>query len=216
MRSRSRSGTLASRLRTRCTAQCWRSEAGQHRSMAVISPGAPSATISSGGPSPRTIRSRASSSQSSCDSRIPSITESSTRSPCSVNPQAKHALLGPVGADGEEDRVEEERRQLDVVEVAAPKLLEALAQLLTDARRGRLRELPEPGPLAERLDVAHRQAADEGADHQRPQWVGAKHLGSARGTASRRTARRPRGPAGFRAEARPPASAACGAKAVAQ
>jgi putative transposase len=54
--------------------QCWRSEAGQHCSLALISPGAPSATINSGAPSPRAIKSRPSESQSSCDSRIPSIT----------------------------------------------------------------------------------------------------------------------------------------------
>src|SRR3954463_1329223 len=94
----SRSGSLASRLRTRCTAQCWRSEAGQHCSMALISPGAPSATISIGAPRPRAIRSRPSSSQSSWDSRIPSITDSSTRSPASVNPHATRTpSLGPSG-----------------------------------------------------------------------------------------------------------------------
>ena len=41
---------------------------------ALISPGAPSATTKSGAPSPRAIRSLPSASQSSCDSRIPSIT----------------------------------------------------------------------------------------------------------------------------------------------
>src|ERR687891_106475 len=130
MRSRSRSGSLASRLRTRWTAQCWRSEAGQHCSTALISPGAPSATIKSGAPSPRAIRSLPSASQSSCDSRIPSITESSTRSPRSLKPQATSTpSLGPSGADRQEDRVEEQRRQLDVVEVAALELLKALLQL---------------------------------------------------------------------------------------
>jgi len=34
--------------RTRCTAQCWRSDAGEHCSTALTSPGASSATISSG------------------------------------------------------------------------------------------------------------------------------------------------------------------------
>jgi hypothetical protein len=45
------SGSLACRLRTRGTAQCWRSEQRQHRSTALISPGAPSTTISIGAPS---------------------------------------------------------------------------------------------------------------------------------------------------------------------
>ena len=43
------------------------------------------------------------------------------------SPGDQHALLGPVGPDREEDRVEEQCRELDLVEVAAPKLLEALA-----------------------------------------------------------------------------------------
>jgi hypothetical protein len=47
-------------------------------------------------------------------------------------PRDEDALLGAVGADGQEDRVQEQRRQLDGVEIAAPELLEALAQLLTD------------------------------------------------------------------------------------
>src|SRR5215217_5146768 len=82
----------------RCTAQRWRSDAGQHCSTALISPGAPSATISIGAPRPRAIRSRPSASQSSEDSRIPSVTESSTRSPSSLNPQATSTpSLGPSG-----------------------------------------------------------------------------------------------------------------------
>jgi hypothetical protein len=56
-------------------------------------------------PSPRAIRSRPSSSQCSCDSRIPSITESSTRSPCSVKPQATSTpSLGPSGRTGRKMR----------------------------------------------------------------------------------------------------------------
>jgi hypothetical protein len=42
-------------------------------------------------------------------------------------PGDQHSFLGPVRADREEDRVEEQRRQLDVVEVAALELLEPLA-----------------------------------------------------------------------------------------
>jgi hypothetical protein len=56
------------------------------------------------------------------------MTESSTR--CAVfgkPPGHQHALLGPVGPDREEDRVEEECGELDRVEVAAVELLEALA-----------------------------------------------------------------------------------------
>src|SRR3954465_1539675 len=157
MRSRSRSGTLASRLRTRCTQQCWRSEAGQHCSMALISPGAPSATISIGAPSPRAIRSRPSSSQSSWDSRIPSITARSTRPPAPGEPPLaglgeapgdQHALLGPVAADRQKNGVDEQRCDVDVVEVAALERFEALAQLGADPGRGRLGELAEPGLLA--------------------------------------------------------------------
>jgi hypothetical protein len=47
-------------------------------------------------------------------------------------PGDQHALLGPVGTDGEERGIEEQRRQADVVEVAAPELLKALAQLGAD------------------------------------------------------------------------------------
>ena len=59
-------------------------------------------------------------------------------------PGDQHALLGPVRADRQEDRVEEQCRELDLVEVAALELLEALPGALSRARGGRLRELPEP------------------------------------------------------------------------
>jgi hypothetical protein len=88
--------------------------------------------------------------------------------------------LGPSGADGQERGVEEQCRQADLVEVAAPERLKAFAQLAADPRGGRLRELPEPGPVAQRLDVAHRQAPDERADHHRPQRLGAQQLRAAR------------------------------------
>src|SRR4029450_12711948 len=68
-------------------------------------------------------------------------------------PSDQHALLGPVRADREEDRVEEQRRQLDVVEVAALEPLEALPELAADPLGGRLRELPQPGLRAQRLDI---------------------------------------------------------------
>src|SRR4051794_7539856 len=127
------------------------------------------------------MRSRASASQSSWDSRIPSITASSTRSPCSVKPQATRTpSLGPSRRTGRKTASKNKGRQLDVVEIAAPELLEAVAQLLADPRGGRLRELPQPGLLAQRFDVAHRQAADERADHHRLQRLGAQQLRAAR------------------------------------
>jgi hypothetical protein len=48
-------------------------------------------------------------------------------------PRDQHALLGPLAADSQKGGVEQQRRQLDVVEVAAPELLKALAQLGADA-----------------------------------------------------------------------------------
>ena len=45
------------------------------------------------------------------------------------SPGAEHALLGALRADREVDRVTEERHQLELVEIAAPKSLKALAQL---------------------------------------------------------------------------------------
>jgi hypothetical protein len=91
-------------------------------------------------------------------------------------PGDQDAFLGAVAADGEEGGVEEQRHQLDVVEVAALELLEALPQLGADPLRGRLRHLPQPGLLAQRLDVAHRQPAHERADHHRPKRLGGDQL----------------------------------------
>src|SRR5215216_7964958 len=163
MRSRSASGSFATRLRARWTAQCWRSDAGQHCSTALISPGAPSATTMIGGPEP------------AGDQVAPQLQPVLVRFAHPEHhlkqhalaflgeaPGDEHALLRPVGAHREEDGVEEERREADLVERAALERLEALAQLRADPRRGRLRELAEPGLLQERLDVAHREAADEG------------------------------------------------------
>jgi hypothetical protein len=56
--------------------------------------------------------------------------------------------LGPVRADGEKDRVDEQRCEVDVVEVAALEGGEALAQLAADPSGGRLGQLPKPGLLA--------------------------------------------------------------------
>jgi hypothetical protein len=47
-------------------------------------------------------------------------------------PGDQDALLGPVAVEREKDRVEEQRRQLDVVEAAAPERRKALAELLAD------------------------------------------------------------------------------------
>jgi hypothetical protein len=151
MRSRSRSGSLASRLRTRWTAQCWRSEAGQHCSTALISPGAPSATISSGAPEPAADQVAA--------EREPVLVrlahpehhqQQHPLAPLGEAPGDQHALLGPVRAHRKEDRVEEQRDQADVVEVAALERLEALPQLGADPLGGRLRQLPQPRLLAQR------------------------------------------------------------------
>jgi hypothetical protein len=85
-----------------------------------------------------------------------------------------------LGLYRQEDRVHEQCGQVDVVEVAALEGLKALTELLTNPRGGRLRELPEACLIAQRLDVAHRQAPDERADHHRPQGLGAQELRSPR------------------------------------
>ena len=98
-----------------------------------------------------------------------------------VNPHATRTpSLGPVAAHSEKGGVHEQRRQVDVVEVAAPERRKALTQLRADPGRGRLRQLAEPGLLAQRLDVAHRQPAHERADHHRPQRLGSQQLRAAR------------------------------------
>jgi hypothetical protein len=85
-------------------------------------------------------------------------------------PQAQSTpSFAPGGADGEEDRVQEEADQPQLGEVALAESAEALAQLAAEPGGGRLRHLPQPCLLAQRLDVPHRQAAHEGADHQRLQ-----------------------------------------------
>jgi hypothetical protein len=47
-------------------------------------------------------------------------------------PGDQHALLGPVAADSEEGGVHEQRREVEVVEVAAPERGKALAQFAAD------------------------------------------------------------------------------------
>src|SRR5205085_6599692 len=51
----------------------------------------------------------------------------------------------------------------------------ALAQRLADALRRRGRHLAESGPGAERLDVAHRESPDEGADDECLERLGLQH-----------------------------------------
>ncbi len=82
-------------------------------------------------------------------------------------PHAEHTLLRPRWPRRQEDRIEEEADQADAGEVALAEGPEALLQLAAEPGGGRLRHLAEPGLLAQRLDVAHRQATHEGADHQR-------------------------------------------------
>ena len=73
----------------------------------------------------------------------PSITDSSTRSPpVGEPPRDQDALLGPIGVHAEKDRVDEQRRDVDVVEGATLKRGEALAQFRADPGGGRLRQLP--------------------------------------------------------------------------
>jgi hypothetical protein len=64
-------------------------------------------------------------------------------------PGHQDTLFGAVRADGEEDRVEEQRRQLDPIEVASLELLESLPELGADPLGGRLGQLAEPRLLAE-------------------------------------------------------------------
>jgi hypothetical protein len=95
-------------------------------------------------------------------------------------PCDQDAFLGPVVADSEKGGVHEQRRQVEVVEVAAPERRKALAQLAADPGRSRLRQLAQPGLLAQRLDIAHREAAHERADHHRLQRLRAQQLRAAR------------------------------------
>jgi hypothetical protein len=106
------------------------------------------------------------------------------------SPGDQHAFLGTVVTDSDERRVEEQGGQPDLVEVTPAKSLKALFELLAHPRRGRLRQLAQPGFLAEVLDVAHRQAPDERADHQRLQRLGAQQLRGAREQLGRERLRR--------------------------
>jgi hypothetical protein len=83
-----------------------------------------------------------------------------------------YADFGPLGRTEMKGRVEKQRQ------AAALERREAVFELLADPRRGRLRQLAESGLLAQRLDVAHRQAAHERADHQRLQRLGPQQLRS--------------------------------------
>jgi hypothetical protein len=70
------------------------------------------------------------------------------------------------------DRVEEQDNQVDVIERAATERLKPLVQLRADPGHRRARHLPKPGLLTQRLNIAHRQAANEPADDQRLQRIG--------------------------------------------
>ena len=95
-------------------------------------------------------------------------------------PGDQHALLGPARSHGQEGRVEEQRDEPDLVEIAALERRKAFAQLLAHPGRAGLGHAAQPGLLAERLDVAHRQAAHERADHQRLQRLGPQQLAAPR------------------------------------
>jgi hypothetical protein len=76
-----------------------------------------------------------------------------------VKPQATSTpLLGPFEADGQKDGVQEQRRQVNVVDVAALELLKALPELGADPLSDRLRQLPQAGLLAPRLDITRTNA----------------------------------------------------------
>ena len=90
------------------------------------------------------------------------------------------ALLGPVRPHREERRIKEQRDELYVVQVTTTELLKPLTQLRANPRRGRFRHAPQPGLLAQRLDVTHRQPAHERADHQRLQRLSPQQLRGAR------------------------------------
>jgi hypothetical protein len=95
--------------------------------------------------------------------------------PCAVfgeSPRAHDAFLGAAGADRQVDRIEEQHHQLDLVQIAARELREALMQLGADPGHGRFRRAPEPSLLTQRLDVTHREAANERADDHRLERVG--------------------------------------------
>jgi hypothetical protein len=116
----------------------------------------------------------------------------------------------PFGADGEEGGVQEQRRDANLVEVAPLERLEALAQLLADPRRSTSRACPaRPSRTAtrRRASTGHarrRRSLSPATARCEAPWCRAQR-------ASRRTARRPRGPAGSRPRARPRASAPCAA-----
>jgi hypothetical protein len=119
------------------------------------------------------VRPRPSESQSSSESRIPrqNVDENALAVPVDA-PGAEHALLGAGRPDREVDRIEEERDELDLGQVTLAEGAVALTELLAEARGGRRAHLAEAGLDAERLDVAHRQPPDEGADDQRLERLG--------------------------------------------
>jgi hypothetical protein len=107
----------------------------------LVNPEAPSATIKSGAPG-------AAGDQIACE-RQPVLVGLAH----AEHHRQQHAL--PFFAEPPVGRVEKQRHEVNVVEVAAFERLIALAQLLAHPRGGRLRQLPQPRLLAQRLDVAH-------------------------------------------------------------
>ncbi len=65
------------------------------------------------------------------------------------SPGNEDALLGPTATHGDERGIEEHGHQPGVIDASALERLKALPQLLTDPRRGRLRELAQPSLLAQ-------------------------------------------------------------------
>src|SRR5215218_8592641 len=150
-------GTLASRLRARCTRQRCRSDCENTTSTAPISPGAPSVMTSSGARSPRSTSSPKNPAQGSWPSSLPVASPSSTGVPLEVR------------------GVQEQVVQLDPLKVAGLPGVELLLDHLADPvdrrlgqRRLRTERLPQ-----RRLDIADAQAANEPGDDEGLQRVGA-------------------------------------------
>jgi hypothetical protein len=108
-------------LRARWTQQRWRSEAGQHCSIALVRPGGAVADDEH-------RRAEAAGDQVAAE-RLPVLVrlahaehhrEQHALAFFGESPGEQDAFLGAVGADGEEGGVAEQRHQAEVVEVAAP------------------------------------------------------------------------------------------------
>ena len=151
-----------------------------HSSRAAFhSPGAPSATISAGARSPRSMQVAAegepvlvalAAAQRQPEQHLAALQRDA--------PGDQHALGRlVVGAQLQIQRVQEQVDEVVLVEPALAPAPVALARVLADPRDGRLADhrLVE-GLLQRGLDVAHRQPAQERADDQRLQRVRARHV----------------------------------------